>query len=139
MAKTLTGELAQNMASARRSMNDTVKAMAHLSKLAAKKHDAIVDTLKGLYAQQTKDPDNEDLAQKIKGLELTKRALYAASEYGQGIHQQVKGERPKVVTPSHTTKDHNGKFTQKGSYNHFLGSFHRAVKKVFAPDATQQN
>lgn len=121
----LTRTLTKNMVAAAKMSNDTAREMEAVGRLAVKRHDRLAEQIKALEVRLDKDPENPNLIRRHQELLELKNGMLAAVEYAEGTVEQHRGERPRRIVPKHTTRDHQGQFTQKGSYRHFLGGLLR--------------
>lgn len=119
---TLTAKLAKKMATCKRMQKETLKDMAAYGKIAHKRHDQAAAMIADLDKQIEADPFNEELHTRRNEYDCVRGGLYAAVEYGKGLHEQVTGiPRPEhKEVDRHDTKDHAGLFTKKGSLGHRL-------------------
>lgn len=124
---TVTGQIAKHMAGCKRAQEDTLRDLVLAGKLAVRKHDEAAAAVRDLDAQLEADPGNEELITRCNEYDRLREGLYAASEYGKAIHEQLTGEpraEPKEVE-RHDAKDHNGLFTKIGSLGHRLAQMIR--------------
>jgi hypothetical protein len=125
----MTSKLAGNMALAQRLSRENIRALRFASKVAARRYDIAGKQIAELEAQSRKDPNNDELTDKIEALMEVRRGLIAAAGYADGAIHLETGKPNIRKTPDHQIKNQHGKFAQKGSYGHFLGR----LKQVLTP------
>jgi uncharacterized coiled-coil DUF342 family protein len=87
---TITQNLAGKMAAVRKEMSATVKAMQEQTPEIDARHDEVAGQIKALDEQILKDPSNEDLLKHRDEYDRVRSGLYAASEYGTGLAEQLR-------------------------------------------------
>ena len=86
---TLTEQLVGRMASVKKEMAATMKYMKSQTGEIDALHDEAAEAIAAIDGKLAKDPTNEDLLRRRAEYDKVREGLYAASEYGTGLMQQV--------------------------------------------------
>jgi hypothetical protein len=87
---TVTEGLMKKMANVKKEMTATLAHMKEQTVEIDARHDEVAAQIAELDEQLAKDPGNEELSRRREEYDRVREGLYAASEYGTGLAQQLK-------------------------------------------------